>query len=401
MRARTLEQIPALRADLEEFGRGSFPDGEFRTRRLVFGPGGSDPIEVRFSGSDPQVLRELAGQAIARMAAASDDLKDLRTDWREQELVISPVYSSARAQTAGITREDIASTLQFATEGIRAGVYRDGERLIPIVVRMSRDAGLSLGDQMVYSGTAAAFVPIEQVIDGFVLEAQNTLVHRRNRLPTLTVSADIPAGRTAAEVHAEIRSPVEDMQLPLGYRMSWGGEFKASGDAQSGLAGQLPVSFIVMVLISIFLFNALRQPLIVWLLVPMALNGVVIGLLGTGLPFTFTALLGLLSLSGMLIKNGIVLVEEIDLVRREGQALDDAVVSACTSRLRPVTLASATTILGMTPLLTDAFFVSMAVTIMSGLAFASLLTLVAAPVLYHVLFAGENGRGAAASRPAP
>ena len=363
-------------------------------------PADGDPIAVRFSGSDPKVLRSLGQEAIARMAAASDDLIYLRTDWREQELVISPVYASARAQTAGIAREDIASTLKFATEGIRAGVYRDGERLIPIVVRMPRASGIGLGDQMVHSATAGAFVPIGQVIDGFAYEAQNTLVRRRDRLPTLTVSADIPPGRTAAEIHAAIRETVEDMPLPPGYRMSWGGEFEASGNAQSGLARQLPLSFIVMVLISILLFNALRQPLIVWLLVPMAVNGVVIGLLGTGAPFSFTALLGLLSLSGMLIKNGIVLVEEIDLVRREGKALKETIVRACTSRLRPVILATVTTILGMTPLLTDAFFVSMAITIMSGLAFASLLTLVAAPVLYYVLFVDDERRRAAVGQPA-
>ena len=149
-----------------------------------------------------------------------------------------------------------------------------------------------------------------------------------------------------------------------------------------------------MILISILLFNALRQPLIIWLLVPMAVNGVVLGLLGTGLPFTFTALLGLLSLSGMLIKNGIVLVEEIDLVRHDGQGLKESIVIACTSRLRPVILAAVTTALGMAPLLTDAFFVSMAVTIMSGLAFASILTLIGAPVLYYVFFAGEERRRA-------
>ena len=400
IRTRTRDAIPALQADLEAFARSSFPEGEFRTRRLVFGPGGGDPIAVRFSGSDPRVLRALGREAMARMAAASRDLKHLRTDWREPELVISPVYASARAQSAGIAREDVAATLKFATDGIRAGVYREGERLLPIVVRLPRESGLGLGDQMVYSGPAGAFIPIQQVIDGFAYEAQDTLVHRRDRLPTLTVAADVPPGRTAAEIHAAIRKAVEEMPIPPGYGMAWGGEFEASGDAQSGLAAQLPLSFIVMVLISILLFNALRQPLVIWLLVPMAVNGVVIGLLGTGLPFTFTALLGLLSLSGMLIKNGIVLVEEIDLVRREGKALEETIVTACTSRLRPVALATATTILGMSPLLTDAFFVSMAVTIMCGLAFASLLTLVAAPVLYFVLFAGDERRGAVAAQPA-
>ncbi len=392
VRARTLDRIPALQADLEAFGRSRSPGGEFRTRRPVFGPGGGDPVQLRFSGGDPDILRRLGQEAIARMAAASDGLKHLRTDWRERELVIRPVYAGARAQTAGLVREDIASTLKFATDGLRAGAYREGERLIPIVVRLPRDSGLGLGDQMVWSATAGAFVPIDQVIDGFAWEAQDTLVHRRDRLPTLTVSADIPPDRTAAEFHAVIRQTIEDMPVPPGYRMAWGGEFEASGKAQSGLAAQLPLSFIAMVVISILLFNALRQPLIIWLLVPMAVNGVVIGLLATGLPFTFTALLGLLSLSGMLIKNGIVLVEEIDLVRRDGTALNlnEAIETACKSRLRPVVLAVATTILGMTPLLTDAFFVSMAVTIMGGLAFASLLTLIAAPVLYRLLFAGEG-----------
>jgi len=137
---------------------------------------------------------------------------------------------------------------------------------------------------------------------------------------------------------------------------------------------------------------ALRQPLIIWLLVPMSVNGVVVGLLITGFPFSFTALLGLLSLSGMLIKNGIVLVEEIDIVRREGRPLYEAIIEASTSRLRPVMLAAATTILGMIPLLGDAFFQSMAVTIMGGLAFATVLTLIAAPVFYYVFFKRSEAR---------
>ncbi|MEM9779017.1 MAG: efflux RND transporter permease subunit, partial [Pseudomonadota bacterium] len=253
--------------------------------------------------------------------------------------------------------------------------------------RAPESAGLSLLDQVVFSETAGEFLPIEQVLDGLTYEPQNTLAHRRDRLLTLTVGADIPVELTAAQVHAEVRAAVEDIPLPPGVRMAWGGEFENSADAQESLAGQLPLSLIVMVLISVLLFNALRQPIIIWLLVPMSVNGVVLGLLFTGLPFTFTALLGLLSLSGMLIKNGIVLVEEIDITRREGMELREAIVTACTSRLRPVILAAGTTILGMAPLLTDAFFVSMAVTIMGGLAFASILTLIAAPVFYYVFFA--------------
>ncbi len=386
IRTETIDQIPALRADLDAFGRGAFAGAEFRTERLVFGPGGGAPIEVRYSGADPTVLRQLATEAGRVMAGASPNVKDIRTNWREQELALRPEYAEDRAQAAGIARDDVANALLFATTGIRGGTYREGDRQIPIVIRTNSDSGVTLMDSVIFSDTAGDYVPLEQVINGLDVQVENTLVYRRDRLPTITVQADIPAEFTAATVHSEVRAAVEAIPLPLGYKMEWGGEFENSSNANESLGRQLPVSLLIMVLISIVLFNALRQPLIIWLLVPMSVNGVVLGLLGTGLPFTFTALLGLLSLSGMLIKNGIVLVEEIDLVRAEGLALNDAIVKACVSRLRPVVLAAGTTILGMAPLLSDAFFVSMAVTIMGGLAFASILTLIAAPVLYRLFF---------------
>ncbi len=176
------------------------------------------------------------------------------------------------------------------------------------------------------------------------------------------------------------------MALPPGYRLAWGGEHEDSAEAQAALARQLPISALVMLLTSILLFGKLRQPLIIWLVVPMSVCGVVIGLLVTGLPFSFTALLGMLSLSGMLMKNAIVLVDEIDAQIDTGKARLDGLIDASVSRLRPVLLAAGTTILGMLPLLADAFFNSMAVTIMGGLAFASLLTLIAVPVLYALFF---------------
>ncbi|MCF3595391.1 efflux RND transporter permease subunit [Rhodobacteraceae bacterium LMO-12] len=388
----TLDQIPPLREELNSFGRANFPTGEFRTKRLVFGPGGGAPIQLRLSGQDPDTLRLLSSEMQQVMQGASGNLIDMRTDWREQELVLKPVYATQRAQTAGISREDVAQTLQLATDGTVSGVYREGDRQIPIITRLPSDSGLELIDLVVFSSTTGEVLPIEQMIDGMEYEVQNTLVHRRNRELTLTIEADIPPGLTAAEVQAEIQSVVESVSLPVGYRMEWGGEYESSRMAQAALGAQIPVSVLIMVLISILLFNALRQPLIIWLLVPMSVNGVVIALLATDMPFTFTALLGLLSLSGMLIKNGIVLVEEIDLVREEGLALREAIITASTSRLRPVMLAAITTILGMAPLLTDAFFVSMAITIMGGLAFASILTLVAAPVLYDLLFSRSAHR---------
>ncbi|ATF17625.1 efflux RND transporter permease subunit [Phaeobacter gallaeciensis] len=397
IRATSLDAIPALQADLEVFGKGRFPEGEFRTKRLVFGPGGGDPIEVRFSGPDPRVLRQLGDEAMQRLQQATSDIISVRQDWREQEISLKPVYATDRAQTAGVTREAIADTLQFSTDGLSAGIFRERDRLIPIVLRREDTGNYNLMDQLVFSEAAGKFVPVEQMIDGVDIVVENTLVRRRDRVPTLTVGADIQADLTAATVFSEVQNTIEEIALPAGYTMEWGGEHEDSAEANASLGKQLPVTILIMVLISVLLFNAIRQPIIIWLLVPMSVNGVVIGLLGTGLPFTFTALLGLLSLSGMLIKNGIVLVEEIDLVRAEGKPMSEAIVEASVSRLRPVMLAAVTTILGMVPLLTDAFFVSMAITIMGGLAFATVLTLVAAPVFYLIFFARDEKREQAAA----
>lgn len=389
IRAESLEQIPQLRADLETFGRSTLTSGEFRTERLAFGPGGGAPIAARFSGPDPVVLRQLAEQAEAALLGASDQLQDLRTDWRERELVIVPRFADERAKAAGVTREALAQALTLGTDGLQVGHYREADRLIPIIMRtdtaQSEGAG-HLVDLPVYSAAAGTYIPVAQITDGFAWEAQNTFLVRRDRVPTISVQAGVPAGVNASSVFAQVRGAVEAIELPEGYVLEWGGEYESSTEAQSSLGKQLPLSLIIMVLISVLLFGTIRQPVIIWLLVPMSVNGVALGLLGTGLPFSFTALLGLLSLSGMLIKNGIVLVEEIDLVRAEGVPFRKAVLDASTSRLRPVVLAAATTILGMIPLLSDAFFASMAVTIMGGLGFASVLTLVAAPVFYYSFF---------------
>lgn len=387
VRTEDVLEIPALMAEMTRFAKETLPDGEFSAKQLAFGPGDGDPIQLRVSGPDPSVLRALAAKAQQQMQDNSQSFAGLRTNWREQEVVIVPNYAAERAQTAGVSRTDIADTLRFATDGVLSGVYRENDRQIPIYVRAPRHEVVGLLDYQVFSEGTGRLIPMEQVIDGMRIDVQDTLHHRRDRVPTLTLSGTIVPGSSAAQVLGQIRASVEVIELPEGYEFAWGGEYEDTLEANTSLANQLPFAFITMILISVLLFNALRQPLIIWLLVPMSVNGVVIGLLATNLPFSFTALLGLLSLSGMLIKNGIVLVEEIDLVRKEGKPLEEAIVTASSSRVCPVMLAAATTILGMLPLLGDAFFVSMAVTIMAGLAFATVLTLIAAPVFYRLFFA--------------
>ncbi|MEM8592995.1 MAG: efflux RND transporter permease subunit [Pseudomonadota bacterium] len=402
IRVSSLDLISAEMQALEDFAATSLTAGQFRTQRLAFGPGGGAPIQVRFFGPDREVLRSLANEARARMGAASDNILNTRIDWSEQEPVLRPIYAEARAQEAGISRSDIAQTLAFATTGSRVGTFREGDRQIPLILRAPPDHGLGLTDFLIYSDAGGVFVPMEQVTDGLAFDIQDTRIERQDRENVITVGADIPRGFTAAEVQVDVNETIEAMELSPGYRFEWGGERKNSADAQESLGSQLPMAVLSMLLITVLLFNGLRQTAIIWLLVPMSVNGAALGLVGTGLPFTFTALLGLLSLSGMLIKNGIVLVEEIDLTRAANpkKPLIDAIREASVSRLRPVLLAAATTILGMIPLLSDAFFSSMAVTIMGGLAFASLLTLIAAPVFY-MLFFNSSKREAGPTQAAP
>ena len=389
IRARNLDVIPKLRHELTAFAQSALPDGLFRTERLAFGPGGGTPIQARFSGPDPTILRQLGETTKKLMREGSDEVENVRQNWYEQELVLKPEYAEDQALIAGISRTDVANTLKMATEGLTAGVYREGDRRIPIKIRTavsSDEQARHLLDQPIYSSTAAKFIPISGVVKSLTPTIDNTHIERRNRVFTLTVLAGVTADSNASSVFEAIRPAVEAMDLPDGYSFEWGGEFETQSKAQKSLGTKLPITLLAMIVISILLFGKLRQPLVIWMLVPMAVNGVTIGLLLTGIPFSFTAMLGLLSLSGMLIKNGIVLVEEIDLVRKEGLPLGEAIVRASTTRVRPVLLAAATTILGMFPLLWDAFFASMAITIMGGLGFATILTLIAAPIFYSILF---------------
>ncbi|WP_051340674.1 efflux RND transporter permease subunit [Azospirillum halopraeferens] len=388
VRAADLEAIEALAPRVVAAVQERFPEAQVSSERLVFGPGAGARIAARFSGPDPRELRRLAAET-ERVLRDDGRILDIRNDWRQREMVVVPVLSEDRARLAGVTRADLAQTVQFATDGIRVGGFRAGEETLPIIARAAgegRGDVEALRDRLVWSRSENAYVPVMQVLDRLDTAAEEVLVRRRDRVRTLTVQANPAPGQTTAEAFARIRPAVEAIALPPGYRLEWGGEHESTRDAQGALMTRVPIGFLVMVVISVLLFGRVRQPLILWLTVPMAICGVTVALLLTGLPFGFMSLLGVLSLSGMLIKNAIVLMDEIDRQVASGKPPPDAVLDAGVSRLRPVTLAAGTTILGMLPLLGDAFFVDMAVTISGGLAFATVLTLVAVPVLYALFF---------------
>ncbi|MBD3584281.1 efflux RND transporter permease subunit [Salinimonas sp. HHU 13199] len=392
IRTQQREQIPAIMKTIREQAGRTHPQAQIYTRRLFFGPATGAKIEARFMGSDPEVLRALGEQAQAIMYG-SDSLTDIRQNWRQREVIVRPVIDEQQARIAGLSRTDIADSLEFATVGKRVGIYREEDRQIPVVIRPPAEERRSMSwleDRLIYSETEQNFIPVTQVVKDFEAHSENGIIHRRNRVRTLTVQAEPVGNLTAATARATVVKQIEAMSLPSGYTLEWGGEYESSKEAQAGLGSKLPLSFLAMIVITILLFNALRQAALIWIIVPMSICGVTAGLILTGLPFSFTALLGLLSLSGMLIKNAIVLVDEADIRRKTADNLKEAITGASISRVRPVMLAVLTTVLGMLPLLWDAFFASMAVTIMAGLTFASLLTLVAVPVLYSLFFSEKD-----------
>ncbi len=381
------DQIPAVWQAVEAYMGAEMPQLDPLIKALRVGPGRDSKIEARFHGPDPSELRRLADKALA-IFRSDPESKEVRTDWRQPQKVIRPVFNERVGRQLGISREEVAGAMQFAFEGRPVGLYRDGIRLLPILTRPpdeERSDVTNIQDIQVWSPVLQQAVPVQQVVSNFETVWQETVIRGRDRTQTMIASAN-PTGELASGLFNRVRPQVEAFELPPGYSLSWGGEFEDTKNAQAGLFGALPGGFVLMILASILLFGKVRQPLIIWLTVPLASIGITAGMLLFDGKFDFMSLLGALSLIGLLIKNAIVLIEEIDQQIESGLEPYEAIIEAGVSRLRPVTMAAATTVLGMIPLLQDVFFVNMAITIMSGLTFATLLTLIVVPVLYAVFF---------------
>jgi multidrug efflux pump subunit AcrB len=377
------EVAPVVQRHLAEH----FPDSLVVTRRFLLGPGEGGRIQIRFSGPDDQVLRNLAGQAM-QILRRDGGAMGVRIDAREEIPVLRPQFSEAQARLTGVTRTGLGAALESATSGRRIGTYREGDELLPIVSRapeIERRGPDLIRDVQVFSPVVGRGVPVGQIVSGFAIELEDPIVMRRNRLPTITVHADQTQG-LASTLFDRIRPQVESIPLPPGYSMEWGGEHEDSSQAKAALAGTIPLFLLLMVLIVVCLFNSLRITAIIWLTVPLSIVGIVVGLLVFDKPFGFMALLGALSLSGMLIKNAIVLIDEINVQLATNKDPWDSVVDASVSRVRPVMMAVLTTAFGLIPLMPDVFFGAMAVTIVVGLLFASVLTLIVVPVLFVAFF---------------
>ena len=375
--------LPVISKHIEQ----NYPSSLPKVWKFVLGPGGGSLIEAKFSGSDPVVLRQLSDQTktILRNSGAIA----VKDDWGSMTRVLRPEINDQAAQRVGLSRGDVAKAISEFFNGKAIGIFRDGDELLQIVFRpeeAARNNIRQIQNVQIFSPVSGRFIPITQVVTGFDTMFENSRLRRVDRNLSITTQADPAPGVNATSLFEQIRPLVEDITLPPGYELEWEGQYGDSQEANAGLASTLPFGIGAMVIVVILLFNAIRQPLIIWLTVPLAIIGVVYGLVVFRTPLEFMGILAVLSLTGMLIKNAIVLLDETDTQIADGKARMDAVVDAAVSRVRPVSLGVLTTVLGVVPLLWDPFFKSLAVVIICGLSFATVLTLLIVPTLYAVFF---------------
>ena len=418
------EDIPGFLVSTLDGLEELLPDAVVNSKAFMLGPSEGGKIQVRINGPDPEVLRRMGDEVMA-ILKADPASKGVRSEWMDKVRVLEPQLAEAQARKAGITRTMLAQAMESSVEGTAVGLYRERDELLRITARSPEAERLdfdNLDNIQIWSPVAGQMIPAAQVVTSFETRFEDAYRWRRGRVSVLRIHADQRTG-LPSELLARVKPKIEQAlgvdvravtgkdvapedwdvntikvvdagRYPLvgipGYSIGWGGEAEDGGRAAAVLAESIKVFFGLMVLITVFLFNSIRKTLIIWLTVPLSIIGVTVGLLLFNQPFGFMALLGLMSLAGMLIKNAVVLVDEIGAQMATKKAPFAALVDAGTSRLMPVSMAASTTILGMIPLLKDAFFVSMAVTIMFGLLVATVLTLVVVPVLYAIFFRVPN-----------
>lgn len=407
--------------------RAAYPDAYIRFRNYNFSIGTTHTVEVEFQGPDPEVLRNLSHQAETIMRACKYvDSYSVENNWQNKGKALVTNYVQADALRSGLNREDVANALLAATDGMPVGIISDQDKKIIVQMQVRNEDGSLIKniDNMpvwstlnmritsddfkgVMTGTTSVeeiesrltnSIPLSTVNSDIHLEWEEDYIFRRNGQRTMQAECDPNPDldeATTGKVEADIREAIESIELPQGYSMSWQGEGGSSGDAAGSIIGLFPIAFLFILIIMLLLFNSWKQVLTIVFCLPFIIVGIVPALLLLGMPFTFIAILGAMGLIGMMIKNGIVLVDEINRLRNEVKLpAYEAVVSATVSRTSPVIMASLTTILGMAPLVSDPMYGSMAVCIMAGLAMGTLIILVFLPILYSTIFKVQKPQAA-------
>lgn len=385
-------EIDAFIEKQKDWGEENIPTALLRYTKFAVGPSNAWPFEARISGPRDATLddiRDVSHKAYEILSTAEYG-EVWRTDMMERVLSVTPQFDQKRARWSSISRADVANATRRGYDGVPVGLYREADDLYPIIWRLVPDeranfAAMMNSTQVRPQGSTNP-VPLGQVVGEIDIAWEDARIIRYNRRRTVSMQGGPRAGATFPQLLAEIGPRFEAMELPTGYQIFWKGEKQSSEDSQKALLpGLIPAGIVIFFLI-ITVFNAVRPLVIIIATIPFAVIGITWGLLILDTPFGFMALLGAMSLAGMMNKNIVVLLDAAAANVEAGMSRYDAIVTAAVTRARPVMLAAGTTVLGVIPLLQDVFWVAMAVTIMAGLAFGSLLTLVVVPVLYSILY---------------
>lgn len=376
----------SMQVGLQDELSQTFSDALIRVNRFELNSIPQALIEARFCGDDPRVLDSLTSIAIGIMHR-NPKVMNARNEWGNKAMLVRAAYDPVKAGRLNLGKADLMTAVKSTNDGTPVGIYRDGDKQVPVLLRTVGGGQLSqaaLEDLPVWNGRNSA--PLAQVTDSIGIGWEWPLVKTYNRRLSMAAQCDVQPGHTMKEVHSEIRDEIERIGLPAGYSFFWDSQYKDQKEAMEALTKYFPLAIVFLVLILVALFGNFRQPSIIFLILPLSVIGVVVGMLVTGFQFGFFCIAGWLGLLGMIIKNVIVLLDEVNIQRRAGVAPGEAIVEATVSRTRPVLMAAITTIFGSIPLLFDVVFGGMAATIVFGLSFATLLTLFVTPALYAVFY---------------
>ncbi len=366
----------------------NYPDAMAVFHKFKVSPYPDAVIEATFQGPDEKVLRDLADQA-KEIMRAEPSVNSIRDSWGERTFKVEPVYSQNKGRIANVTRSEMATAIQRVTDGQQIGAYREGDWVLPILLK---DVNIDQYDYSNFSSipimnSGGSIVALEQVTDKIDLSWEARNIRKYNRELSVVAQCELEPGVGNKEVEAILFPLIEAIPLPPGYTLWWDGIYEDQTDSSAAIMSNMLLTVVLILSILMFLFTDFKKTAIVMLMVPMVMIGVTFSFLASGLMFGFFAILGLLGLVGMVIKNAIVLFDQADEeMKTNGKSKYQSIVIAARSRAIPVALAAGTTILGMLPLLSDPMFGGMAVTIMGGLFVATILTIIVLPAMYAAFF---------------
>jgi multidrug efflux pump subunit AcrB len=386
------DQVPTLVERTRAYAQDSLPEAFTRVKVMWLGSTENGLFEIRLSGPAFEVLREKASTLMQGLNKIPG-IVDVIQDWENRVIRISVKVDQARARLVGVTSRDVANSLNSLISGAEVTQYREGDEAIPVILRgtdAERKNVAAIRGLNIFSPNLGTAVPLEQIADiqgGWDFYR----IKRRGQQRTVTISAKHPTLK-ADQIYTALKPAIESLDLPEGYNLALGGELEQSAKAQGYLFANMPYAITGIILLLVWQFNSIRRAGIILLTIPLTLIGAIIGLIVMKSVFSFMVILGLLSLAGIIINNGIVLIDRIDIELDSGREAYDAIIAACLARLRPILMTTVTTILGLMTLIlsVDPLFYGMAVAIAFGLGVASVFTLGVVPVLYAVFFRVKN-----------